>query len=88
MFVSREQETTSYEFLRKQYTCANPNENSIMVKKYMYTYTYRVYTYTMLLTEGGDSYKQVRGTYLVICRTMLRIMSKPGLSSGMSFQHL
>lgn len=26
--------------------------------------------------------------YLVICRTILRIMSKPGLSSGASFQHL
>jgi len=28
------------------------------------------------------------GGYLVICRTILRIMSKPGLSSGTSFQHL
>lgn len=26
--------------------------------------------------------------YLVICRTILRMISKPGLSSGTSFQHL
>lgn len=31
----------------------------------------------------------IRGYYyLVICRTILRIVSKPGLSSGTSFQHL
>lgn len=48
MFVSREQETTSYEFLRIQYTCANLNENSIIVK-YKGRRTYNMYMYKCYL---------------------------------------